>query len=102
MKTAEEYLREQLSEFPNHEEYNQKAIDAISDFMQGYAKHYHEQQVKNCLIADVGETLSKQDFQKVMTRELEGFREMNIFDVDDEAGKLLASSIWDDHKVIER
>lgn len=53
-------------------------------------------------IADVGETLSKHEFQLVMKRELEGFREMNIFDLSDEAGELLASSIWDDHKVIER
>tara|TARA_R110000751_G_scaffold301579_1_gene414236 strand:- start:383 stop:643 length:261 start_codon:yes stop_codon:yes gene_type:complete len=25
----------------------------IADVMEAYAKHYHEQQVKNCLIADV-------------------------------------------------
>ena len=69
-------------------------------FMNGV--EYALQQVNSVDLADVGETLSKQEFQAVMKRELEGFREMSIFDLSDAAGELLASSIWDDHKVIER
>lgn len=53
MKTAEEYLRENLIEYPKHEEYNQDAIDAIACFMDGYAKYYHEQQVNSVDLADV-------------------------------------------------
>lgn len=34
--TAKEYLLYNLKEFPNHEEYNPKLIDAIADFMNGY------------------------------------------------------------------
>ena len=64
MKTAKEYLMENLSEFPNHDEYNPKAIDAISDFMTGYAKHYHEEQVKKDLIAGVGGSFSATDVER--------------------------------------
>lgn len=53
MKTAREWLLEQLKEFPNHDEYDPKAVDAIADFMEHYAKYYHEQQVKKCDLADV-------------------------------------------------
>jgi len=51
---------------------------------------------------NVSESLSKPEFQIAMLRELECFREMNMFDLSGEAGQLLASSIWDDYKIIER
>lgn len=54
MKTAKEWLVEQLKEFPNHDEYDPKAVDAIADFMEHYAKYYHEQQVKSVDLANVG------------------------------------------------
>ena len=57
MQTAKEWLLEQLKEFPNHDEYDPKAVNAIADFMDHYAKYYHEQKVKKCDLADVGGSL---------------------------------------------
>ena len=43
---AEDYLKYQLRDFPDQEEYNQESVDAICAFMEGFAKHYHAQKTK--------------------------------------------------------
>jgi hypothetical protein len=37
--SAKEYLLDNLKEFPNHDEYDPKLIDAIADFMNGFANY---------------------------------------------------------------
>jgi len=37
--SEKEYLLDNLKEFPNHDEYDPKLIDAISDFMNGFANY---------------------------------------------------------------
>lgn len=54
MKTAKKWLLEQLNGFENHEDYKEDNIKAIADFMEHYAKYYHEQQVNSVDLADVG------------------------------------------------
>ena len=43
MKTPKEWLLEQLNGFEGHEDYKEENINAIADFMEHYAKYYHEQ-----------------------------------------------------------
>ncbi len=57
LKTAREWLLEQLKGFENHEDYKEDNINAIADFMEHYAKYYHQQQVNSVDLADVGGAL---------------------------------------------
>lgn len=41
-------------------EYDQKAIDAIVDFMEHYAKYYHREQIKSVDLVDVGGSLLRE------------------------------------------
>ena len=61
MKTAKEWLLEQLNGFENHEDYNEENIKAIADFMEHYAKYYNEQKVKSVDLADVGKRYTQED-----------------------------------------
>lgn len=47
MKTAKEYLLDQLKEFPDNDEYDQKILGLLAYWMEEYAKYHHEQQVKS-------------------------------------------------------
>lgn len=49
---AKEYIKFQLREYPNHEEYNEETLEAISSFMEEYAKYYYEQ-YESVHLADV-------------------------------------------------
>ena len=61
MKTAKEWLLEQLNGFENHEDYNEENIKAIADFMEHYAKYYNEQKVNSVDLADVGKRYTQED-----------------------------------------
>lgn len=52
MKTADEYLLEQMKGFENHEDYKPENIKAIASFMDSYAKYYHSERLSDLLQSD--------------------------------------------------